>query len=215
MRSLGVSPCSSSSGASPRQLPGASPLEVPVSSLHGFFLGLFFGDPFGKVLQELVLSLKVKLMWLFSKEMVLPVCSSALEMLAEPSCAASHLLPRGRAVPPWPTSALDGQSVPKVLGTSLGLTETPVLSTLVLPKVPQSFWGPCGRTPSFSVSYSHTRPVSVPEVASRGPSTARGCLERRTLAGWVGNMVPGLKIVPYHLHFPPSCSRRAGSAGRG
>lgn len=46
-------------------------------------------------MQELVFSLEMRSTWLFSKEMLLPVSSSALEMLAEPSHAAS------RSAPPW------------------------------------------------------------------------------------------------------------------
>ena len=106
-RSPGLPPCSSSSGSSPRLLPGAFALQVPVGCLRGFFLRLFLGDPFGEVLQELVVSLEMRCTWLFSKEM-LPGSSSVLEThthgvscTTRPTVASDRgSLPR-RLAPAW------------------------------------------------------------------------------------------------------------------
>ena len=57
------------------------------------FRDCFWGDCFGEALQELVFSLEMRCTWLFSKEVMLPVSSSVLEMLPEPSRAASRSAP--------------------------------------------------------------------------------------------------------------------------
>lgn len=48
-----------------------------------------FGGSFWRSPARAGVFLEMRLTWLFSKEMVLPVSSSVLAMLAEPSCAGS------------------------------------------------------------------------------------------------------------------------------
>lgn len=86
-------------------------------------------------------------------------------------------------MPLRPTIALDGKSLPKVLGTSLVLTEIPAFPTLVLQRFLSQCEAPVAACDPYtfihSVSYSRTGPPSVPEVTSHGPSPASGCLKKR------------------------------------